>query len=956
MKKKLTVLVLALVFALSLTLAACAHTHTFSEDWAHDQTHHWHTATCEHTDEISDKEEHDFGTNGICKCGFRKDEVEKSNGDFTWNLYVGDEPCTLPLVPEGKAEKDSIQIHYKREKSSEYTAWTLWLWTTSGTVGSSTSGAGWKFNYQDEFGAVALYSLEDLGKLQGGTGGFTGDEPLGFIVRNASWGKDVDADRFWTLGDKDENNYYHLYLLQGDSKLYTSKPEGQDNLKYNANAAFRSEKQIAITTATPVRHVKIYEGTTLLGETDTDETAKIRYNMPGSKKADLNKEYKVELTFADGKTVNDIGVSIIALYDTEDFGTIYNYDGKLGADYSATSTTFRVWSPVSTQITLNLYDEGTDSEATKTVPMTKGEKGVWETTVNGNLAKQYYTYTVVNSSYPEGREIVDPYAKSAGLNGLRGQIVNFDDPELTPDGWDQVKPIAYDKNELVVWETHVADVTSSNTWNGPETYRKKFLGMIESGTTYTKGDQTVKTGFDHIKELGVNAVQLVPIFDQANDESNVKFNWGYNPLNYNVLEGAYSTDATDGYVRIKEFRQLVQAFNGANINIIMDVVYNHMSAAIGSNFDVLMPGYYFRYTAADDLANGSGCGNETASNHYMFRKFMIDSVTFWAETYKLGGFRFDLMGLHDLETMNQLTAALQKINPNVVVYGEPWEAGTTPLPTDQHADQANGNKFVGFGQFNDQMRDALIKGGLNAASATGWVTGVTPNSSDVENILSGMLGHTGVGANAINDITKTVNYVTCHDNYTLWDRIWATGELKKSKPNDVIEARQQAVLANSVVLTSNGISFVLAGEEFLRSKEENGAKGDEIHNSYESSYKVNELDYSRKIEYSNEFAIYKKLVEFKTKHLGLKASEVTSQNYKVEAAANNTVIIATVTSSDGTQWKIIHGHYSIAKDYSVNLQGYTVYLDTLNLQASGTELTSSTPISKYQTLIAKKAA
>lgn len=955
MKRKILLVVLAVVFVLTLTLAACSHTHTFLEEWRHDQTYHWHPASCEHTDEVDGKEEHEF-VNGVCKCGFRKDEIEVSKNGFTWNLYAGEEPCTLPTVPTGAAAKDSVQIHYKRQKASEYKNWSLWLWTESGSVGSTDGGVGWAFNYQDDYGAVALYSLEDLGKLQGGKGGFDGSEPLGFIVRNASWEKDIEADRFWTLGEKDSNNYYHLYLLSGDSHLYETKPEGQDDLKYAITAAFQSERQINITAASPISHIKILESGTVLAETDTDETVKLRYEMDGNKKADLNKDYKVEVTFAGGQTVKEASVGIIALYDTEEFGRVYNYDGDdLGATYSAGSTTFKVWSPVSEKITVNIYEDGYEGEAEINQEMVKGDRGVWETTVSGDLATKYYTYTVTNSSYPQGREIVDPYAKSAGLNGVRGQIVKFD--ETDPEGWDSVQPLDIDKNELVVWETHVADVTSSDTWCGTPANAKKFLGLIEDNTHYIKDDVSVTTGFAHIKELGVNAVQLVPIFDQANNnEINPQFNWGYNPLNYNVLEGAYSSDPSDGYVRIREFKQVVQAFNQAGINIIMDVVYNHMSSAVGSNFDVLMPGYYFRYTANGALANGSGCGNETASNHYMFRKFMIDSVCFWAKEYKLGGFRFDLMGLHDLETMNQLTAELKKINPSIVVYGEPWEGGTTTLPAAQQADQANGNKFEGFGQFNDQMRDALIKGGLNSADKTGWITGTTPNNGDVQNILNGMLGITGSGTSAIKDLTKTVNYVTCHDNYTLWDRIWATGELNKKVKNDVEDARKMAVLANSVVMTSNGISFMLAGEEFLRSKEELGATGDEIHNSYESSYEVNSLDYSRKITYAQEFEAYKKLVEFKTKNLGLKADQVTSSNYKTESAANGAVIIATITSNDGTQWKVIHGSFNAkTAGFSIDLQGYTVFLDTLHMDSIGTALTDSVAIERYQTIIAKKS-
>ncbi|MDE6441577.1 MAG: type I pullulanase, partial [Clostridia bacterium] len=419
--------------------------------------------------------------------------------------------------------------------------------------------------------------------------------------------------------------------------------------------------------------------------------------------------------------------------------------------------------------------------------------------------------------------------------------------------------------------------------------------------------------------------------------------WGYNPLNYNVLEGAYSSDATDGYVRIKEFKQVVQAFNGADINIIMDVVYNHVSAATGSNFDVLMPNYYFRYNADGSAANGSGCGNETASDHKMFQKFMIDSVCFWAREYKLGGFRFDLMGLHDIETMNLLAKELKKINPDIVVYGEPWTGGTSALSSDKQAIQKNGNALEGVGQFNDKMRDALIKGGLNDKSATGWITNDEKvNNSDVTAILSGLKGIIDCGSYKIADPNKTVNYVTCHDNYTLYDRIVASG-VRPTKDKEILEGMHN--LANAVVFTSNGTTFMLAGDEFMRTK-----GGDD--NSYESSYQVNELDYALKIKNIKTFENYKKLIALKTSCAGLHLNEDQIEgNYTAESLANGSVIQITVKDTKNNRtYKIIHANGTVGS-FNTDFSGYTLYLDTLS---SGVQLTSSTAISPYQTIIAYK--
>lgn len=734
----------------------------------------------------------------------------------------------------------------------------------------------------------------------------------------------------------DANNYLHVYLTQGDGDLYKNPTD----IKYAATAAFNTATSVLINAKSPLKTVKVLADEEVFLQVDAQSKTRVEIPLPQEKQnVDVSKKFSAELEFDDGHKIV-VGVSIIKLFYSQTFDENYYYDGELGAIYSKEETTFRVWSPMSTKILLNVYQNGDGVETAETVEMTKGEKGVFETTIQKDLGGKYYTYTVFNHTYPKGMEIVDPYAKSAGLNGLRGQIVDFS--QTNPDGWNEVTVLPYDRKELVVWETHVADVTSSQTWNGTEDYRKKFLGVVESGTTYTEGDVTVKTGFDHIKELGVNAVQLVPVFDQANDESAMTFNWGYNPLNYNVLEGGYSTNAADGYVRIREFKQLVQAFNGAEINVIMDVVYNHVNSANSSNFDVLMPGYYFRYTNDGALYNGSGCGNETASDHSMFRKFMIDSVCFWAKEYKLGGFRFDLMGLHDVDTMAQLVDALEQINPNVVVYGEPWTGGTSGLAQNKQAVQSNGSKFDGYGQFNDQMRDALIKGGMKAATERGWITNyANVSSSDVKTVINGLQGITNT---ALKDPDKTVNYVTCHDNYTLYDRIIAAG----IKDDDTV--RKMAMLANSVVLTSNGTTFMLAGEEFLRTKNVDGATAEEVHNSYKSSYKVNELDYSLKIANIDMFANYQKLIEFKKTCGGLHLSQSEiADNYVVTSLYNGKAIQIQIT--DGNRlYTVVHAN-GTAKDLFVNLAGCTLYLDTLGQTA---ELTETTEIAPYQTLIVYK--
>jgi pullulanase len=373
----------------------------------------------------------------------------------------------------------------------------------------------------------------------------------------------------------------------------------------------------------------------------------------------------------------------------------------------------------------------------------------------------------------------------------------------------------------------------------------------------------------------------------------------------------------------------------------MDVVYNHVNGWQGSNFDVLMPYYYFRYNSDGTASNGSGCGNETASDMYMFRKFMIDSTTFWAKEYKLGGFRFDLMGLHDLTTMNELTAKCKEINPNICIYGEPWTGGDSPLDSAESAKQANGNDYEGYGQFNDHMRDNLIAGGLNSATTKAWATDSSA-LHESSSIQMGLKGTTLVGgANTIKDPDKTTNYVTCHDNYTLYDRIVASGTTDES----VI--RKMAVLANSVVFTSQGTSFMLAGEEFLRTKGGNS-------NSYNASYALNALDYSLKVKNLDMFKTYQKLISLKENFAGLHLAKTEANKLDIQLPKGNELMYDLSDTASNKTYRIVHvSGYNVSADQTADFAGYTLYLDTLNPSTPLT-LSATTKLSPYQTIIAYK--
>ena len=862
---------------------------------------------------------------GLAACGQQNNAAPANNNNGAQEPSYPERDVDLPTTVPAM-DGDSVQIHYQRE-DNKYTPWALWLWDPEGDDDNQED----EFNYQDDYGVIAAYPLSKFGDLSGGR--------LGIIIKSkGSWNaKDGSgADRFIVFSElkKDDNGVYHIYLAGGDDNMYKT-PEKIISESIDS-AAFKDENNISVSLSKPAEHYKVYEDGALL--TEGSGAGRSRFSITLPQPASFTKSYSVEIEFRESGVTLSSDVNMRGLYASDSFNDMYYYDGELGAIYTKNATTFRVWSPVSSKIELRIYENGqpldTNSsslEAFEYYEMEKKDKGVFEYVAQGDLGGKYYTYVVYNSNYPEGKEIVDPYARSAGASGVRGMVV---DPSKTdPVGWANIKYLNTDRKALTVWEMHVADITSSDTWTGTEANRRKYLGVVESGTTYTEGSVTVKTGFDHIVELGVNAVQLQPVFDHANDETKYEFNWGYNPLNYNVPEGLYSSDPSDGYARIRELKTLVMEFNKKGISVIMDVVYNHVNGAAGSNFDVLMPGYYFRYNTDGTYSNGSGCGNETASENLMMRKFIIDSICYWTREYKLGGFRFDLMGLHDIETMNQVTAAAQKINKNIVIYGEPWTGGGTPLAADEQAVQKNANEFTGYGQFNDQMRDGLIKGGLNAKENKGWVTGTASISSDIDAIVGGINGRTVNSAYTIDDADKTVNYVTCHDNYTLWDRCVAAGI------TDEETIRKMCVLANAVVFTSKGTSFMLSGEEFLRTK-----GGDS--NSYQSPDSVNELDYSLKIKNEDVFRSYQALIAFKQ---GTAELQTAAGGIDVEVLDGGSVLKYSFKSGNAN-YIVIHANGG-ATGVAIDVKGYSTVLYTLGELKGSSDSVMPLP---YQTIILKK--
>ncbi len=511
-----------------------------------------------------------------------------------------------------------------------------------------------------------------------------------------------------------------------------------------------------------------------------------------------------------------------------------------GATYSPSSTTWKTWSPQASSVKLRLYRTGSDNEAgaglINEYDMTMGSGGVWSKTLSGDYKNVYYTYVVsVNGSTNETQDV---YSKATGVNGNRSMVVDLDSTD--PDGWSTDKHVLRNNaTESVVWEVHVRDFSIADNSGVSEENKGRYLAFTEGGTTLNGTPGEMSTCIDYLVERGVNTVQLMPVYDygSVNEEipsSSSNRNWGYDPVNYNVPEGSYSTNPYDGNTRITEFKKMVQALHDRNITVVMDVVYNHMYSAEDSSFHKTVPGYYFRKSAASTYSNGSGCGNETASDKTMYRKFMIDSITYWAKEYHIDGFRFDLMALHDTTTLNNIRSALDGLysdgsGQKILMYGEPWTGGDHCCPTPATKENA-GILNSRVGMFNDIYRDAL-KGNTDGAIGN-FIQG---SEEDTYKVVTGIKGQ-NFGAQLP---SQTIAYADAHDNLILWDKLALSNN--STNPNYTgtqQNVQNQLIGTMTLLMTSKGIPFMTAGSEMGRTK-----KGD--HNSYKSSDDINEMDWSR---------------------------------------------------------------------------------------------------------------
>ena len=608
-------------------------------------------------------------------------------------------------------------------------------------------------------------------------------------------------------------------------------------------------------------------------------------------------------------------IVLILLIGTASYGAAQNiinsfpvYNGKdLGLSYSPKAATFKIWAPTASAARLNLYKSDMGGNAIRSFDMNKGENGVWQITVPENLNNCYYTFQVnIGNAWSE--EVVDPYAKACGTNGLRAQVIDLN--ETNPVGWAQDKSpnfsITNKQTDAIIYELHVRDASihpSSGIKN-----KGKFLGLAEVGTKNSAGQFT---GLSHIKELGVTHVHLLPFYDYNSvDETKaaVQYNWGYDPVNYNIPEGSYSTNPSDGKVRIKELKELIKTMHNNGLRIIMDVVYNHTALTKNSNFNILVPDYYYRKRADGSFSDASSCGNETASDNAMFQKFMIESVVYWVKEYHIDGFRFDLMGIHDIETMNLISDTLHKIKPSIVLYGEGWTSSSSPLPDNKRALKKNAAQLNGIAVFSDDMRDG-IKGSVFNINDRGFATGQIENSESVKFGIVAAGKHPQINYSKVNYSKEPytagpaglINYADCHDNNILWDKI----ELS-FKEASVAERTKMHELAYAIVLTAQGASFLHAGTEFLRTK--NG-----VENSFDKGDVVNGINWDLKTQNNASYQFIKSLIQIRRAHpaFRMQTAQQIATHLNFEENLPTGIIGYTINGAAvGDRWKKIWVAYN----------------------------------------------
>ncbi|EPE62209.1 pullulanase, type I [Exiguobacterium sp. S17] len=762
--------------------------------------------------------------------------------------------------PDGETAKTEVdmKVHYFRYDNT-YTDWGVWTWPDGG------DGQSINFDETDAFGGIAnvKYANPDAKQL------------IGLITKKGEWSDKDGEDRFALSTAKE------IWLVEGDSTIYYSEPEIDRSPKivsFEANT-FR-QAELTLNRAIDDQ---------FLSELKVDGAAVESVEKAGDKSVTVN--FSADLDLAQVITVSHptFGDKVLQAGDvlrSPEFDAKYAYDGKLGVTYKHSKTNFVLWAPTAQDVSLELWNMpkdrlANDKDIKKTIAMKRGERGTWTAEVRGDLDGIGYTYNVKHVS--GSVRAVDPYATAVGVNGDQGVVVDLN--ETKPKRWNSMKPKLQNATDAIIYETHVRDLSvfdvTSDKYDSGIANKGKYLGVVEPGTRLlVDGKKTAtKTGLDHVKDLGVTHVQFIPVYDYNTasvDETKPEatYNWGYDPKNYNAPEGSYSTNPYDAKIRIREMKQMIQGLHDNNLRAVMDVVYNHMFDAQASNLHKIVPGYYYRYTAGGDFANGTGVGNDTASERKMMQKLIVDSVVYWAKEYHWDGFRFDLMGIHDVETMNQVRQALDKVDKSILVFGEGWDL-STPLDPALKANQKNAYKMPGVAHFNDNIRDGL-KGSVFIDTDKGFINGKDGLENRIKTGIVGEIDYNAEIKGFTKEPTQAITYVEAHDNHTLWDKLELTNpiasELNKTKMHR---------LASSILLTSQGTTFLHAGQEFMRTKE-----GD--HNSYKSPDRINQMDWKRAADRKADVQYMKGLIEMRKQNPGLRMAKATDVKknlkfYKAEA-------------------------------------------------------------------------
>lgn len=750
------------------------------------------------------------------------------------------------------SQEITVNLHYLRNDDN-YEGWNVWFWTDG-------DGSSYQFDEgaKDDKGAVATITLTPE-TMQ-----------LGFIVRLNEWeSKDTDGDRFVDLAEV-VSGTVDVYVTSGEEdfdvvmgddvktgvSIYdVHVKDDYQTVEFKVSGELSQEE---------IENIKILDGD--LKEMGIKEISVSNKKGIAKIKDFFQKKKNYYVSLKEGSPVK---AGMPDIYSTEEFETEYSYDGNdLGANWTKEATTFKVWAPTADTVSVNLYKEGEagKDDKTETLEMKKGDKGVWSVEKSGDLNGVYYTYTVKVDG--QENEACDPYAKTTGVNGERAMVIDME--STNPEGWEEDKRPNTDLKitDAFIYELQIRDLSADES--AGITNVGKYLGLTETGTKTPGG---MATGLDHMKELGITHLHLNPVYDYATvDETKLdssQYNWGYDPKNYNVPEGSYSTDPYHGEVRVEEFKEMVQTLHENGISVVMDVVYNHTYSGEDYCFNQIVPGYFHRIDENGVWSNGSGCGNDVASERAMVSKYIVDSVKYWAEEYHIDGFRFDLVGLTDVDTINAIRAALDEVDPSIIMYGEGWSLDTTPTKENvKLATQTNAEAMPGMALFSDNIRDA-VKGSVFEAEEPGYVNGDVIGTYST--IMKAAEGKPGWSA----DATQVINYTSCHDNLTLWDKINSTSA------DDTLENRiKQNLLSASIVYTSQGVPFILAGEEMLRSKVKEDGTFDE--NSYASPDAVNSIKWDSLDDENTKmvYEFYKGLIAFRKAHDSLRMENTTAEQIK----------------------------------------------------------------------------